>query len=367
MDKARILVVEDQAIVAQDIARRLRKLGHEVVDVVSTGEAAVQRALELRPDILLMDIKLGAATDGIDVVKHIRQRLDLPVIYLTGYADEATVARARETGPLGYLVKPFSERELQATLEMALYRHQMEERLRENAEGLRRRTEELDAFAHTVAHDIQGPVNTILNYAQLLLETYGPGADQELSEGLQLIARTAQKVANIVNELMLLAGLREVKAVLTVIDTAALVAGAMDRLSDMIADTNARIHLPSTWPPALGYGPWVEEVWVNYLSNAIKYGGRPPVIELGAEVQPGGMVRFWVQDNGPGINPEEQARLFEPFTRLETARATGVGLGLSIVRRIVERLGGQVAVESEGRPGRGCTFSFTLPGLEEID
>jgi signal transduction histidine kinase len=109
----------------------------------------------------------------------------------------------------------------------------------------------------------------------------------------------------------------------------------------------------------LGYAPWIEEVWVNYLSNAIKYGGRPPRVELGAETQPGGLVRFWVRDNGPGIAPEAQVRLFVPFTRLDQVRAKGHGLGLSIVRRIVEKLGGQVGVIST--PGQGSVFSFTLP------
>jgi two-component system sensor histidine kinase/response regulator len=117
----------------------------------------------------------------------------------------------------------------------------------------------------------------------------------------------------------------------------------------------------SKWPVALGYAPWVEEVWINYLSNAFRYGGRPPRLELGAEAQPDGRVRFWVRDNGAGLTPEDQARLFTPFTRLDQVQVKGHGLGLSIVRRIVEKLGGQVGVESQ--IGQGSTFSFTLPGV----
>jgi two-component system sensor histidine kinase/response regulator len=110
----------------------------------------------------------------------------------------------------------------------------------------------------------------------------------------------------------------------------------------------------------VGHGPWVEEVWVNYLSNAIKYGGRPPRVELNAAIQSDGMVCFWVRDNGPGIALDEQIRLFEPFTRLDHIRAGGHGLGLSVVRHIVEKLGGQVGVSSA--PGQGSMFSFTLRG-----
>ena len=116
-----------------------------------------------------------------------------------------------------------------------------------------------------------------------------------------------------------------------------------------------------TWPVALAYGPWVEQVWVNYLSNAIKYGGRPPRVDLGATGQANGMVRFWVRDNGPGLTPEEQARLFTPFTQLAQVPVKGHGLGLSIVRRIVEKFRGQIGVESE--EGRWSVFTFSLPGM----
>jgi signal transduction histidine kinase len=102
-------------------------------------------------------------------------------------------------------------------------------------------------------------------------------------------------------------------------------------------------------------------VWVNYVSNALKYGGRPPRVELGATPQDG-VVRFWVRDNGAGLTAEDQERLFTEFTRLHQVRAEGYGLGLSIVRRIIEKLGGDVGVESE--VGKGSTFYFTLPNSE---
>jgi len=102
-------------------------------------------------------------------------------------------------------------------------------------------------------------------------------------------------------------------------------------------------------------------VWVNYIANAIKYGGSPPCIELGATPEDKGQVRFWIRDNGHGLNKKAQARLFTAFTRLDETKSQGHGLGLSIVKRIVEKLGGEVAVESAGIPGQGSIFSFTLP------
>jgi signal transduction histidine kinase len=139
---------------------------------------------------------------------------------------------------------------------------------------------------------------------------------------------------------------------------AAAVSGALQRLSHMTTEYGPELVMPEQWPVALGYGPWLEEVWANYLSNAMKYGGKPPRLELGADATEG-KARFWVTDNGPGLTPEQQSLLFVPFIRLHQVRATGQGLGLSIVRRIMYKLGGEAWVESE--PGRGSRFGFTLP------
>src|SRR6185503_21144665 len=95
------------------------------------------------------------------------------------------------------------------------------------------------------------------------------------------------------------------------------------RLAATIETYEAQIILPEAWPAALGHAQWVEEVWVNYISNALKYGGRPPRVELGATVQADGMVRFWVRDDGSGLTPAEQAQLFVPFTRLNKTPAKG--------------------------------------------
>ena len=106
----------------------------------------------------------------------------------------------------------------------------------------------------------------------------------------------------------------------------------------------------------------IEEVWANYISNALKYGGHPPALEAGAEPSTDGMVRFWLRDNGPGVTPQAQARLFTPFPRLRELRVRGHGLGLSIVRRIIEKLGGRVGAES--MPEGGSCFWFELPQAE---
>ncbi len=228
---------------------------------------------------------------------------------------------------------------------------------------LESRNEELDAFAHTVAHDLKSPLTSIVGFSGVLEKRFDRMSEEEICYYLNIIGKSGRKMNNIIDELLLLASMRKLEDVNRVpLDMADIVAEAQGRLVDAIATRQAEIALPSVWPVALGYGPWVEEIWVNYISNAIKYGGTPPYVELGATLSSDGnaaSVRFWVRDNGHGLTPEEQARLFTLFTRLDSVRAKGHGLGLSIVRRIVEKLDGEVGVESE--IDVGSTFWFTLP------
>jgi signal transduction histidine kinase len=242
-------------------------------------------------------------------------------------------------------------------------RKRAEKALRQYTVELEARNEELDAFAHTVAHDLKGPLAPLLAYAEILEADYASLPGQKLQEYLRKISQFGHKMSRIIDELLLLAEVRKMEE-LTIepLNMARIVAEARGRMIYLIEEHQAEIISPDAWPVALGYGPWVEGVWVNYLSNAIQYGGRPPRVELGATEQADGMVRFWVRDNGPGLTPEEQARLFTPFTQLIQVRARGHGLGLSIVRRIVEKLGGQVGIESE--LGQGSVFTFALPGMD---
>ena len=132
MPDARILIVEDEGILALDVQQRLTSLGYPVPDIASTGEEAVKKAEEDRPDLILMDIMLPGEIDGVTAAERIRARFDIPVIYITAYADEDTLQRAKITEPYGYIVKPFKERELHIAIDMALYKSKMERKLRES-------------------------------------------------------------------------------------------------------------------------------------------------------------------------------------------------------------------------------------------
>ena len=121
MTKAQIMIVEDDAIVAQDLKNRLTGMGYFVISITSTGEDAIEKARNHRPEVVLMDIRLAGEMDGITAAALIGEKYHIPVIYLTAYADDETLARARETRPSGYVLKPFDPRNLYVAIEMALY------------------------------------------------------------------------------------------------------------------------------------------------------------------------------------------------------------------------------------------------------
>ena len=136
MSKTNILIVEDESIVAKDIQMSLRKLGYNVVAICSSGEDAIRAAEEFLPDLVLMDIMLKGEMSGIDAAEVIRARHNVPLIYLTAYADESTLSKAKITEPYGYIIKPFKEIDLRTSIEMALYKHQKETDIRKERDFL---------------------------------------------------------------------------------------------------------------------------------------------------------------------------------------------------------------------------------------
>ncbi len=152
----RILVVEDGLIMARDIEARLKRMSYDVVGIAGSGDEAVRKAKDLSPDLVLMDVNLKGGVDGIRAAELIRGRADIPVVYVTGYSDDQTLRRARATDPFGYILKPFDERELHGTIEMALYRHQMHVHLKEREQRYRNIAELVSDFAYCLGVGMDG-------------------------------------------------------------------------------------------------------------------------------------------------------------------------------------------------------------------
>lgn len=367
-EKNAILIVGDIANIGV-LFDYLRGFGFRVL-AVDDGESALQITEHARPDIILLDVMLPGI-DGFETCRRLKERettQNIPVIFITALANTIDKVRAFALGAVDYVTKPIQSEEVLARVRTHLTIQNLQRRLEEKNARLQkeiaereRLIEELDAFAHTVAHDLKNPLGVSINYARFLSKYCTEMGVEELQKYSQRIVRSGQKMNDIIEALLLLASVRKEEVDLKPLNMAHIVTEAQSRLAYMIRQYQAEFILPAGWPTALGYGPWVEEVWVNYLSNGIKYGGQPPRLELGATSQADGMLQFWVRDNGDGLMPGDQARVFVPFTRLDQDRADGHGLGLSIVQRIVEKLGGAVGVKSDGVPGQGSVFSFTLP------
>lgn len=351
--RGNILVVDDVPNNLSLLVDLLSRRGY-VVQAASDGRQALESVQQQLPDLILLDIMMPGMS-GYDVCRRLKEAeatRDIPVIFLSALGEVLNKVEAFAVGGVDYVTKPFERKEVIARVETHL-------KIRRLQKELEMQVAELNAFAHTVAHDLKSPLALVQGFSDLLmdelLETPSPVARQFAGNIHEMTGR----MGRIIDELLLLAEMRQEEVVLTAVDTLTIIPLALDRLQLLVEEYQPQITQPATWPIALGYAPWLEEVWANYISNALKYGGPAPEIALGATELKNGRVQFWVKDNGPGISPQDQEKLFAEFSRIETERAQGHGLGLSIVKRIIQRLGGEVGVESE--VSAGSKFYFTLP------
>jgi signal transduction histidine kinase len=235
------------------------------------------------------------------------------------------------------------------------------EKLNREIELKEKLIDELDSFAHTVAHDIKGNLAAIVSGQDLLRDLLQSGEYHAAEEISAMIRESSLNTLHITRELLTLATMGQDKISVGPLDMNEIIRATLRRINTTVNPDSYSLEMPENLPVASGYAPWIEEVWFNYLSNGIKYGGEPAVLKIGGEHTQNGSVRFWIKDNGKGISVEEKELLFKKFSRLNPERVKGTGLGLSIVGRIIDKLGGEVGVESSGIAGEGSLFFFTLP------
>lgn len=345
----RILVIEDDPAIRATLIDILELNGHSVIHAVN-GVAGVALARQESPDVILTDVAMPEL-DGFGVIKALRadeQTRSIPIIVITASVEPERMRHAMDLGAEDFLVKPFTEDQVLKSIHARLEKKAL--------------LDELDAFAHTVAHDLKNPIGVLLGRAGLLRMLWESADDATLLKQVDELEKGAVRLSSIVDELLILAGVGRQTVEPKPMAMEPVAREALARVDNLVQQSKARVELSPEWPVALGHAPWVTEIWMNYLSNAVKYGGTPPDIRLGAEpVVERKAVRFWVQDNGAGLTPEQQAQLFKQFSRIANTRAQGHGLGLSIVRRIIEKLGGQAGVDSQ--PGIGSRFWFELPAV----
>ncbi len=378
-DVSTVLVVDDDLTNLGVLFECLDEHRYRVL-IAEDGESALAQAKQAQPDIILLDVMMPGIS-GFETCQRLRATpatRDIPVIFMTALTDASDKVMSFRAGAVDYVTKPFQHEELLARVENHLRIKRLQRRLQEqnsqlareiiqrrvaedalqrHVVDLRTSNAELDAFARTVAHDLKDPLAQMVGCATLAMEE--EPLSSATNEYLDLIVQVGQRVGGIVDGLLLLAQVRDGEIVSKPVDMTQAANNARDRLAHLIREHRAELIVPQELPSAMGYEPWIEEVWSNYLSNAIKYGGHPPHIEVGADRSRNGLIRYWVRDNGVGLAPEQQRKLFTEFTRFRRSSSDGHGLGLSIVKRIVGKLGGRVEVESQ--LGHGSKFGFALP------
>ncbi|MCK7594990.1 ATP-binding protein [Pseudomarimonas salicorniae] len=276
--------------------------------------------------------------------------LELDDLSRSTIAASADVPTSSELGRLvssfekmrGRLAEALERRET-SERELSAYRGQLEQLVAQRTAELRRQNEELDAYAHTVAHDLKHPLTTLSGAGVLLRDADDRLPPEQRQTLLDSIIRSARLMERIIDALLLLARARsDADVPRQPVRPDELIAATCSRLAALAESVGARIEQIPGPGEALGHAPWIEEALVNYLSNALRYGGDPPRVRIGSDPPQAGQLKMWVRDLGPGVADDLQDRLFDSFVRPDVRKADSHGLGLSIVKRVIERQGGTV-------------------------
>ncbi|MEG6505396.1 response regulator [Nitratidesulfovibrio sp. 1201_IL3209] len=372
-----VVIVDDEQIVALDIRRTLERLGYAVPAMAADGEEAVRVAGELRPDLVLMDIRLRGTMDGIEAAGRISTQYGVPVVFLTAFSDAATLERAKSCGPFGFLVKPFEERELHSTIEVALLKHRAVRELDEARRTAENASIAKSAFLAGMSHEIRNSLNGILGMTDLALES---AEDEEQRDHLVTVLESAETLLALLNDVLDFSRLeaRQIRLVERPFEPAAVVRKVMRS----VQSEAARRGLALSWrvapeiPPVLAGDPVrLTQVLANLVGNAVKFTHAgvvsvevtpvpsPPSLfeSLFPPGEPGGAtLLFTVRDTGIGIAEDRLESIFDMYAQAsEDTGATygGTGLGLAICRQLVGMMGGSIWARST--PGAGSSFHFT--------
>ncbi len=369
-----ILVVDDEQIVALDIRRTLERLGYAVCAVEADGPSAVQRAGDLRPDLVLMDIRLRGEMDGIQAAGIISAKLRIPVIYLTAYSDQATLERAKTANPFGFLIKPFEERELHSTIEIALLKHSAECRLDEARRKAEQENLAKSGYFADMSHEIRNSLNGIVGMTDLALDTTLSGEQREY---LSTVLDSAENLLSILNDVLDISRIEARR--LSLSEKPFDISQTVSKAVRSIRPDADKKGLNVSWDMApdvpesiKGDAGRLHQILVNLLGNAIKFTERGSVsVEVnqirdalrtpaGASAEPAVHLLFSVRDTGMGIPDDRLQTVFERYRQVDRESAspqTGSGLGLAICKELVELMDGKIWVRS--RLNQGSTFYFT--------
>lgn len=397
MNPIKVLVVEDEVIVAQDIAGRLKKLGYIVTATVASGEEAIEKAIENRPDIVLMDIVLKGEMDGVAAAQQIRTKINVPTVFLTAYADEKTLERAKITNPFGYIIKPFQQQDLRVAIEIALQRHEIETKMQQALkaseaarEAFEEKAQRQNQYISMAAHELRNPLTSILISAELL-ELDRNTEDKSQVKRLNFLQSATKKMNQLIDDMLFMGRTEsdEFKCHPFPINLVDFCQNLLEELQLGNEKKHQLVLVSSKVTSATLDQQLLHGIIANLIVNAIKYSpnGGKVTLELDYSQEDGGdkvsildassesllpkeqltnvkdqdyWIIFRVRDEGIGMPEAELDKIFEMFYRCNnTGKIPGNGLGLTIVKKAVELQGGAIACES--KVGIGTTFTVALP------
>jgi signal transduction histidine kinase len=253
------------------------------------------------------------------------------------------------------------EQRRKTELELRQVHSQLEGVIEQRTAELASKNEEMEQFLNTVSHDLKSPVVTCLGLTGMLREDVKAGRFAESNETVDRIERSAKKMRQLIEDLLSLSKIGKVRFEMTDVDTSPMIHSIRDEYQPRLAEIGAVIDLETEFPHVRADAHWLTQVFENLLTNAIKYGcdNPKPRIAVGC-ITKDGEHKFFIRDNGKGIDPAHHAKIFEPFRRLRTDKE-GSGMGLAIVARLVKMHGGRIWIESQ--VGQGATFWVALPDV----
>ncbi|MES2028610.1 MAG: ATP-binding protein [Pseudomonadota bacterium] len=369
--RARVMVVEDDRIVARDISEQLGRIGHSVIGVTARGEAAVELAISNRPDLVLMDIRLEGEIDGIDAARQIRARCQIPVVFLTAYADDETVRRASQAEPFGYLLKPFEDLQLRTVIEMALYKDRADRKLRESTAALQMAQAELARMSRittmgqltaSIAHEVNQPLMAVVMNAEACVQWLKDNKANvgEARAAAERAIAEGHRAGAIIQRVRAIA--RNAPVLFESLDLNEMIEGVLLIAQPELSRQGIAldVDLQPDQPSIVGDRVQLQQVMLNLVSNAAdainSSENQQRCVTVVSAMDPLGEVCVTVEDAGVGIDPDYLDTIFNPFF---TTKQDGIGMGLSICRSIIDAHGGRLWAEP--RVPTGTRFRFTLP------
>jgi two-component system, sensor histidine kinase len=361
MNKAKILVVEDETKVSLDIMKTLRNLGYQVMGTVPSGKKAIEFVKKDKPDLILMDIGLKGEMDGIQTAAQIRSDFNIPVIYLMDCTDDETLERAKVTAPCGYLPKPFQEKDLRIAIRVGLYQVSLESERNALINNLQNEINRRIEFTGMVAHELKNSLTSLMASSELLSQQLHdkPGGTLAVN-----IYRSTKQMYNRVREMLDMAkiemGLLRIKPM--PVQPREILEKLLEDIKPLALSRrqSVKLELPRSLPAIWADSDRLWQIVANLLDNGSKFMSEGGTITIGA-VEQAPYLMVFVRDTGRGMSQEKVSRLFAQDYRFEDDEqpSSGLGLGLVLCKNLVEAHGGRIWVES--KEGEGSTFYFTIP------